>query len=310
VSGSYLTAHTVEEAVAAMAAGARPVAGGTDLVVGARQGKAALPQALVGIHRIPELNQIDELDADGPSGGLRIGALVTHATLEAHPAVRSRFTGIADACAIVGSHATRANGTLGGNVMNASPAMDTGAALLCHGAVAVLSGPRSVRRLELDELWTAPGRVSSAPDELLVAVELPEPPGGERVSTGSAYVRLQYRRQMEIAVVGAAAVVTLTGGLVTGARVAITALAPTIRRVPEAEAALLGVAAPGEIDEAARAAGARAGDAAAPISDVRGSAGYRRAMAAVVTRRAIAAAVARARGEEITVPASDSTWGN
>jgi CO/xanthine dehydrogenase FAD-binding subunit len=310
VTGSYVLARTVEEAVAAMAAGARPVAGGTDLVVGARQGKAPLPPALVGIHRIPELAQVEELDADGPSGGLRLGALVTHATLATHPAVLGRFTGLSDASAIVGSHATRANGTIGGNVMNSSPAMDTGAPLLCHGAVAVLSGPRSVRRLELHELWTAPGRVSSAPDELLVAVELPEPPGGEGVATGSAYVRLQYRRQMEIAVVGAAAVVTVTSGLVTAARIAITALAPTIRRVPAAEAALIGAAAPGEIDEAARTAGTRAAEEASPISDVRGSAGYRRAMAAVVTRRAIAAAVARARGEAVTVPASDSTWGS
>ena len=110
--------------------------------------------------------------------------------------------------------------------------------------------------------------------------------------TGSAYVRLEYRRQMEIAVVGATAVVRLEGDAIAGARVAITALAPTIRRVPEAEAALDG----SRGDRAAAdAAGAAAAAASAPISDVRGSLDYRRAMAAVITRRAVTAAVARAR---------------
>ena len=312
MSTSYVLARTVEEAVAAMAGGARPIAGGTDLVVGARHGKAPLPAALVGIHRIPELAVIAPMDERGRgSGGLRIGTLVTHATIALDPAVNARFTGLADASAIVGSQATRANGTLGGNVMNASPAMDTGAPLLCHGAVAELHGPRGVRRLGLDALWTGPGRTAAGPEELLVGIELPDPPCADGIATGSAYVRLQYRRQMEIAVVGAAAVVTLSAGEISEARVAVTAVAPTIRRVPAAEDALLGAAAtPDDAEAAGRAAGALAALAAEPISDVRGSADYRRAMTAVVTRRAIIAAVARARGERITVPASDSTWGN
>jgi CO/xanthine dehydrogenase FAD-binding subunit len=306
VSAKYVLARTVEDAVAAMAAGARPIAGGTDLVVGARQGKTPLPASLVGIHRIPELDQIEEDD-----GGLRVGALVTHAALVAAPAVRERFTGLADASAIVGSYATRVNGTLGGNVMNASPAMDTGAPLLCHGAVVELHGPLGVRRLGLDELWTGPGRVSAASDELLVSVELPDPPRGNGIVTGSAYVRLQYRRQMEIAVVGAAAVVTVAVGEIAKARIALTALAPTIRRVPAAEAALVGASVtPDDAESAGRAAGALAAEASEPICDVRGSADYRRAMAAVVTRRAVTAAVARARTDRVAIPASDSTWGN
>lgn len=321
----YVLARTVAEAVAAMADGARPVAGGTDLVVGARQGKSPLPEFLVGIHRLPGLGTVEP--PDSPDGCLRIGALVTHEVLATHPEVSGRFTGVSDAAAIVGSHATRAHGTLGGNVMNGSPAMDTGAPLLCHGAVAVLHGPRGVRRVGLDELWTAPGRVSSSPDELLVAVELPPPaPEGPTARAGSAYVRLQYRRQMEIAVVGAAALVTVVDGVVVRARIAISALAPTIRRVPAAEESLLGATVgdgtagngstgngtPGGSEgfgERARAAGALAAEAALPITDVRGSAAYRRAMAAVVTRRAVTAAATRATGGRIAVPASDSTWG-
>ena len=102
--------------------------------------------------------------------------------------------------------------------------------------------------------------------------------------TGSAYVRLEYRRQMEIAIVGVTAVVTVETGSVADARVAITALAPTIRRVPEAEAALVGSDA-GEEPVAAAARAAAAGSS--PIADVRGSAEYRAAMAEVIARRAI-----------------------
>jgi len=207
-TAQFVTATTVEEALAALAAGARPVAGGTDLVVGARQGKAPLPDALVAIHRIDALRGISAAGA-----GLRLGALATHEELESHPVVRERFTGLADASAIVGSRATRANGTIGGNVMNASPAMDTGAPLICLDASVVLQGPGGNRSLPIEELFTGPGQTVASPDELLIAIDLPAP----AVGTGSAYVRLEYRRQMEIAIVGAAAAVTVEGGKVTAA---------------------------------------------------------------------------------------------
>jgi CO/xanthine dehydrogenase FAD-binding subunit len=289
---SFATATTVDEALAALAQGGRVVAGGTDLVVGARQGKAPLPDALVAIHRLSELHAIDDA-----SGALRLGALVTHAEIAAHPAIRERFTALADASAIVGSHATRAHGTIGGNLMNASPAMETGGPLVCLGATATLRSLGGTRSVPVEELFTGPGATAASPEELLVSVDVPEPARG----TGSAYVRLEYRRQMEIAVVGATAVVTLADGRVQDARIAITALAPTIRRVPGAEAALAG----GEADEASIVAAAReAAAASTPISDVRASERYRRAMAEVMGRRAVEIAVARARGTSVPVPAS------
>jgi len=289
---SFATATTVEEALAALARGAKAVAGGTDLVVGARQGKASLPDALVAIHRVSELHAIDET-----ADGLRLGALVTHAEIAAHPAIRERFTALADASAIVGSHATRAQGTIGGNVMNASPAMETGGPLICLEASATLRSVEGTRTVSVEGLFTGPGTTAANADELLVSVDVPAPAPG----TGSAYVRLEYRRQMEIAVVGATAVVHLEDGRVQDARVAITALAPTIRRVPDAEAALAG----GEADDESLAAAARAAAAAsAPISDVRASERYRRAMAEVIARRAVETALARARGTAIPIPAS------
>jgi CO/xanthine dehydrogenase FAD-binding subunit len=298
MSASFTSAATLEDALAAIGSGARPIAGGTDIVVGARQGKASLPEAIVAIDRIETLRGIDE-----ESGGLRIGALTTHEELAASSTVRERFTALADACAIVGSHATRANGTVGGNVMNASPAMDTGAPLLCLGAEVALRSAAGERTVPLAEFWTGPGATVAEPSELLVRVDVPAP----EPDTGSAYVRLEYRRQMEIAVVGAAAMVRLVDGAVADTRIAITALAPTIRRVPAAEEALNGSA--GSDDDVAAAAGAAAA-AAAPISDVRGSAEYRTAMAEVIARRAVSAALARARGQHVGVPASASTYGS
>jgi len=296
VSG-YTAAASIADAVDALARGARPVAGGTDLVVGARQGKAPLPGDLVAIHGLGELRRIEQ-----EGDRLVIGALVSHEAIVAHPLVRERLTGLADASAIVGSHATRHVGTLGGNVMNGSPAMDTGAPLICLAAEAELRSRTGARSVPLDELFLGPGRTAAEPGELLVALHVPLPPAG----SGSCYVRLEYRRQMEIAVVGAGAAVTVADGRVASARIAITALAPTIRRVPEAEQALAG-AEPGAESVAAAADAVAA--SATPISDVRGGADYRRAMARVIARRAIEGALARAGGGELPIPASDALYG-
>ena len=297
MTATYVKAGSIEDAVRALSEGARAVAGGTDLVVGARQGKSPLPDSLVAIHDVADLRGIEETDA-----GLVLRALATHEQLVEHPAVRERFTALADASAIVGSHATRYVGTIGGNVMNASPAMETGGPLICFGAVARLVSTGGEREVPLDELFTGPGSTTARPDELLTQVLLPSPAAG----TGSCYVRLEYRRQMEIAVVGATCLVRLEDGVVADSRFAITALAPTIRRVPEAERALTGT--DGGADAVRRAADAVA-EASQPISDVRGSDRYRRAMAAVMARRAASSAIARAGGGDVPIPASPALHG-
>ena len=174
---SFTSAGALDDALSAMAGGARPVAGGTDLVVGARQGKAPLPDGLAATIRTGGLRAIDVSDV-----GLRLGTLVTHGDITASDEVsRTRYTALADASAIVGSHATRAQGTIGGNVMNASPAMDTGGPLLCFGATATLRSSSGERSLGLDELWTGPGATSARPDELLVEIDLPAPAAGTGV---------------------------------------------------------------------------------------------------------------------------------
>jgi CO/xanthine dehydrogenase FAD-binding subunit len=292
VTQSYTAAETIEDALAALASGARPVAGGTDLVVGARQGKAPLPDSIVAIHHLAELRGV-ALDGDT----LRVGALTTHEEIAEDALVLERLTALADAAAIVGSHATRAQGTVGGNLMNASPALEVGGPLMCFGATVILRSQAGERSVAVADLLAGPGRTTAGPGELLTEVAVPLPPA----AAGSCYARLEYRQQMEIAVVGATAFVAFEGDRVAAAKVAITALAPTVRLVPAAEDALVG-------SDGGRAAAELAAQAAAeasePISDVRASEEYRRAMAAVLARRAIEAAAARARSAAVPVPAS------
>jgi CO/xanthine dehydrogenase FAD-binding subunit len=287
----YFAPTTAEEAVALLAEhpDAQVVAGGTDLVVGARGGKHPLPEVLVAIHRVRDLDNQAQTDT-----GLRLGALTPHAWIEGAPLVGERWSALADASALVGSPATRNSGTLGGNLMNASPAMDTGAPLLVFEATVELHSVRGTRVVPIDDLFAGPGRTFTHRDELLTAVELP----ALAPTTGSAYVRLEHRRAMEIAVVGAAALVTLgEDGRVAEARIALTAAAPTVVRALEAEKLLIG-------GGTFRDAAALATEAVTPITDVRASARYRKAMISVVVSRALAVAAARAAGTDIAVPAN------
>jgi len=285
---SLVIAESLDEALAAISAGARPIAGGTDLVVGARQGKAPLPSSLVAIDRLAELRGVKTV-----AGGIRIGAGVTHAELMTDPTVVDGYTAIADAAALVGSPSTRNVGTLGGNVMNASPAADTGAPLLVLGATVELATASGSRTVAVDALWTGPGTTGAAADELCVAIGLPAP----EPRSGSAYVRLEYRRAMEIAVVGAAASVWLNDdGTLAGGRVALTAVAPTIVEVDDLD---LAGRSP---DDAGVAATLAARAAARPISDIRASGDYRTHTVGVMAGRAVLAASRRAAGERIGVP--------
>src|SRR6476646_6681423 len=116
----FTSPTTLSDALVAAAAGHRPVARGTDLVVGKPRGKWVVSESLVGLERIPEL-----LGTARITGGLRIGATTSHAEMAGHSDIRARWTAVADAAAIIGSPATRHVGTLGGNIANASPAAET-----------------------------------------------------------------------------------------------------------------------------------------------------------------------------------------
>jgi aerobic carbon-monoxide dehydrogenase medium subunit len=286
---SFTIAASLDDALAALATGARPIAGGTDLVVSARHGTVPLPDDLVAIDRLEELRSV----APGSDGSVSVGALVSHAMLMVDPTIVGRYTALADAAALVGSPATRHVGTLGGNIMNASPAMDTGAPLTVLDASAVLRSTSGERTLPIGDLWEGPGVTAARSDELCTSVVLPPRPD----RSASAYVRLEYRRAMEIAVVGAAAAVTLTeDGAVVSLSVALAAVAPTIVSVPVD--GLVGRRIDGLSDDVARLAS----ECATPIADLRASERYRRHTVGVMARRAVDAAARRASGESIDVP--------
>ena len=264
------------------------VAGGTDLVVGDRSGKRALPATLIAIHRLPELRGVQAAEA----GVTRLGALVTHSELESLPAIRERWTALADAAALVGSPATRHMGTIGGNLCNASPAMEAGSPLLVFEATVELASAAGTWRLPVAEFLVGPAKSARKPGELLTGVLLPQPAPGR---TGSAYLRLEYRQAMEIAVVGAAALISVDeAGRCGTVRLSLTAVAPTCVRAHEAEAMLIGKTPTAALIGQAAAAAATV---AKPIDDVRGSAAYRREMVTVIAGRALSIAWRRAQGE-------------
>jgi CO/xanthine dehydrogenase FAD-binding subunit len=265
---------------------ARVVAGGTDLVVAARSGKSPLPAGLVAIHALRELSGLEPYRR----GGIEIGALTTHSDLEGSSIVRHSWTALSDAAALVGSPATRHLGTIGGNVCNASPAMELGSPLLIFDAQIVLASGGRPRRLPFSSFVVGPGRTSARAGELLTSVLLP--PLKPRGRAGSAYMRIEYRQSMEIAIVGAAALIVLNkAGRCTDARVALTAVAPTCVRAGETEELLRGKKIDsGLLEVAAKAAGG----SAAPIEDVRASVEYRQAMVPVIVQRALSMALARA----------------
>ena len=288
IDRTYLEPADLEQARVMLAQnlGARIVAGGTDLVVGARSGKTPLPDRLVAIHRLRELSGI----ANDAGGGLRVGSLTTHSEVEASAVVQESWTAMSDASALVGSPATRHLGTVGGNVCNASPAMELGSPMLVFDASVELISAGGLRRVPFGSFVTGPGRISAQPGELMSAIVLPAIDGPGR--TGSAYIRLEYRQAMEIAIVGAAAMIRLDdAGRCTEARVALTAVAPTCVRAVKAEQILRGsVVDVASLERASQAAAA----SAKPIDDVRASAEYRSAMVSVIVRRALTRALERA----------------
>lgn len=267
--------RNIQEALRLIHEGAgagRFLAGGTDLAVQADRSV----RFLVDISKLG-LNYIR------PSGSGRvIGATTTMAELEKSPAIRALANGIlAKAAALCGSVQNRNVATLGGNLMNASPAADTATPLLVLDAVVTFADAQGQRTAALAGFFSGPHR-TAAGGMLLLEVEVPEPPAGARV--GWSFQKLG-RTQSDISLVNAAAGLGLEPDhRVKWVRIALGAVAPTPMRAPNAEALLAGrKLEPGVIDEAA----AEVAREVRPISDVRASADYRRQMSGVLVKRAL-----------------------
>jgi len=258
------------------------VAGGTDLLPQLKNG-VLKPGWVVDLSAVAELRTI----SDGPDGGLRIGASVTARELELDARVRSRFAALAESAAMVGSVQVRNLATLGGNLCNAAPSADMAPPLLALDAEAVIAGPSGQRRVSMASFFLGVRRTVLGPGELLLEIVVP----AQGAHSGGNYLRHTPRRELDIAVVGVASQITLTGGKCTTARIALAAVAPVPLRATDAEQALVGQPlTPQQIERAADLASG----AARPIDDHRGSIEFRNHLVRVLTRRTLTTALERA----------------
>jgi CO/xanthine dehydrogenase FAD-binding subunit len=208
------------------------IAGGTDLVISLRKAEIR-PRVLIDVTRIPEMRRIDEAE-----GRISIGAAVTHGEIASSELVRKHARILSEAASWVGSPQIRNLGTIGGNIVNASPAGDTIPPLIVLGAVGKVTSREGAREVPLPDLFRGPYQTSLRPDELLVLVSFPKLPSDWR----SSFVRLARREAMAIARMSVAVAVRMAPGkdLIEEIRISAGAVTPTPHRMVEAESVLNG----------------------------------------------------------------------
>ena len=265
--------------------GVRFIAGGTDVVIQINRGKIA-PAHLIDISRLPGLAGIAET-----ADGYALGPLTTYRTIERHLAVQGALSALVEAAGVVGGHQVRNIATVGGNIVNASPAADFVPPLLALDAVLDIAGPRGSRSVALRDFIVGPGKTTLGAGELVTAIRFARLPA----HAATAFLKEGRRKAMEISVVCVAAALMLdpSGTRCVAARVAVGAAGPRALRPERAEAYLVGQAAE---PSAFRAAGQLAAEASAPISDVRASAEHRRHLVAVLVERALTRCAERIAG--------------
>ena len=285
----YIAPATVGEAVKALAGKddrARPLAGGTDLIVQLRSGFLDV-DLVVDVKKIPELNAVTY----GAGEGLTIGAAVPCHRIAEHADIARVYPGLVDAVALIGGAAIQGRATMGGNLCNAAPSGDSIPAMIVLEAVCTLVGPAGVRTVPVEHFCTGPGKTVLGRDELLVSIHFPHP----KAHSGACYLRFIPRHEMDIAVAGVGASVVLDADRATimAARIALGAVGPTPLHV---EAAGTGLKGKSPSEESFAEAARLAQEAARPITDVRGAEAQRRHLVGVLTRRALRGAVERAKG--------------
>jgi carbon-monoxide dehydrogenase medium subunit len=277
----YQRALSLDDALARLqAAGgdAKFLAGGHSLIPLMKL-RLSEPKVLIDIARIPGLSGIREKD-----GRIEIGAGTTHAEVAASALLREKCPVVAETAAEIGDPQVRNRGTLGGSLAHADPSADYPAAMLAVDAEIHLKGPNGWRAVKAADFFQDLFTVNLAPDEIIAGVQFAP-------VKAAAYAKL-HQRASHFAIVGVAAAIDVAQGAIRSARVALTGASTHAIRLSNVERALAGKPAVAKtIEEAAREAGANI----EPInSDIHASEEYRRAMIAVFTRRALAAALARA----------------
>lgn len=252
------------------------IGGGASVVLLLRQ-QLISPRLLVGLHR----SGVPQTIGAAADGGLEIGAMARHRDVERSEAVRAYEPGLAAAFGRIATIRVRNQGTVGGNLAHADPAQDPPPVLLALDAEVRVTGVGGERTVPIAELFVDFYETSLQPSDVITLVRLPPRPGGSRLE----YLKYLPRTEDDYATVGVAASARTSGGRWRDVRIAIGAAAPVPLRVGSAESALEGA------DASDPAVVRRAADLVAeevdPISDVRGSADYKREMARVWTGRAL-----------------------
>ncbi len=257
--------------------GGRFLAGGTDLVIAMKE-KGLLPRYIVDLKRLPGLSGIRE----NSDGSVSLGALTTMYEIETSALIKKKYPFLAQSAAEVGSIQIRNRATIGGNMANATPSADTAPALIALNATARIASASCERTIALEEFFKGPGQTFMSPEEILTEVTIPK----IAPRLVGEYIKFSPREMMDLAYVGVAVAYSLRAGdkKCTRVRIVLGAVAPTPIRAMRAEAVLEGQV----LSEAlAEKAGQIAAEEAKPISDVRSSADYRRAMVGTMTKRAL-----------------------
>ncbi len=273
VEPSVTTPRTLPEAYALLGADDyRPIAGGTDLMVQITGELGEPPERVLDLWRLEELRVV-RIEASG----LVIGALSTYTEIRRSPLVLEWLPALAEAAATIGAAQIQNRGTLGGNIVNASPAGDTLPVLLAADASIVLGSARGERAVEAKDFWTGYRETARAADELVVSVRFPlEPPRTIR------FRKVGTRRAQAISKVVMALAYREDGGVWRDVRVALGSVAATPVRVPQTESVLEGAAPRQTVADHAAATIARE---ITPIDDVRSTADYRRVVTARILHR-------------------------
>ena len=284
----YLAPEKTTEAVRLLSKAKGKVhilAGGSDLLVRMKTGFIE-PDVIIDIKRIKTMQEIRKT-----ASGFSIGAAVSCETMGRHKQLRKAWPGVVEAANLIGSDQIQGRCTIAGNLCNASPAADSVPALIAAKAVVVVKGPNGTRRVAAEDIVKAPGKISLKKGEVVESIQLPK----RSAKTSDAYLRFIPRTEMDIAVVSAAVNLTLgPHGVITTARVALGAVAPTAILVQEAGKLLKG----GKLDDEKLDALAELCSAACkPIDDKRGTVDFRTDVAGVLAKRAAVNAYKRAGGK-------------
>jgi carbon-monoxide dehydrogenase medium subunit len=283
---NYEIPSTLDQAVSILKThgeNARPFCGGTDIIIQLRAGVRRTGH-LVDVKKIKELQTLS-FDA---KKGLRLGAAVSCIDISQSDVMRRHYPGLTEAAHLIGSLQIQNRASVGGNLCNGSPAADTTPALIALGARARIVGPSGEREVPVEDFVVSPGRTVVKPGELLVELLIPAP----APHSSDAYQRFIPRNEMDIAVVGVGASVTLDGDKVKAARIGLGAVAATPLLETKAADGLIGK----KLDDASlEAAGRLVSEVCKPIDDMRGTIEFRLHVAAVLTRRVLTIAADRAK---------------